>query len=245
MSKSEKTIVLLSGGLDSVTALYYAHKNYLSSVRTGDLTRSTPNVGSGDPTPQPIAAISFDYGSKHNHKELPFAEYHCKKLGVTHSTVKLDFIDKLFSSSLLKSGGEIPEGHYADDSMRQTVVPFRNGIMLSIAAGYAESIGANSIVIAAHAGDHSIYPDCREDYMRAMDDAIAKGTYAGIHILRPFISMTKAQIVTAGIELGIDYTKTWSCYKGGEIHCGRCGTCVERREAFNFAGVEDSTKYEA
>ena len=127
--------------------------------------------------------------------------------------------------------------------MKQTVVPFRNGIMLSIAAGYAESIGATGLVIAAHSGDHAIYPDCREVFMLAMGDAIRLGTYAGVGVLRPFIAMTKAGIATRGHELGVDFSRTWSCYKGGDIHCGTCGTCVERREAFLLAGLPDPTRY--
>jgi 7-cyano-7-deazaguanine synthase len=127
--------------------------------------------------------------------------------------------------------------------MKKTVVPFRNGIMLAIAAGFAESICATGLVIAAHAGDHAIYPDCREAFMQAMAEAIQLGTYAGIKLIRPFIAMTKAQIAARGAQLGVDYLQTWSCYVGGEIHCGECGTCVERREAFIVAGIPDPTEY--
>ena len=160
-----------------------------------------------------------------------------------HHTIRLDFIDRLFQSDLLKSGGDIPDGHYAEESMKQTVVPFRNGIMLSIATGFAESIGAGAVVIAAHSGDHAIYPDCREPFMESMATAMVRGTYANIHLSRPFIDMDKTAIVRRGTELGVDFAKTWSCYKGGEIHCGTCGTCVERREAFQLAGVDDPTVY--
>ncbi len=158
--------------------------------------------------------------------------------------IGLGFINELFASDLLQSGGEIPDGHYEEVSMKQTVVPFRNGIMLSIAAGFAESVGAGGLVIAAHAGDHAIYPDCRETFMQSMGDAIRLGTYAEVELLRPFIHFTKAQIAARGHELGVDFAKTWSCYKGKEIHCGTCGTCVERREAFEVAGVPDPTVYE-
>jgi len=215
-----KTVVLLSGGMDSAAALYEA--------------RATHAV---------VGALSFDYGSKHNHKEIPCAAWHCRKLEIPHQTIALDFVPALFQSVLLKSGGLIPDGHYAEDTMKQTVVPFRNGIMLSIATGYAESIGAEGLIIAAHAGDHAIYPDCRENFMQAMGDAMRLGTYAGITLLRPFIKFTKAQIAARGHELGVDFSQTWSCYKGGEIHCGACGTCVERREAFINAGVPDPTSY--
>jgi 7-cyano-7-deazaguanine synthase len=155
----------------------------------------------------------------------------------------LDFVDRLFSSALLASGGAIPEGHYEEENMRQTVVPFRNGIMLSIAAGVAESIGADAVLIAAHAGDHAIYPDCREPFMQAMSDAIRLGTFAGVEVLRPFIALNKAQIAQRGAACGVDFAQTWSCYKGGDLHCGRCGTCVERREAFLLAGFNDPTIY--
>jgi 7-cyano-7-deazaguanine synthase len=215
-----KVVVLVSGGMDSVSALYEAHRQYIVA-----------------------AALSFDYGSKHNHKEIPFAAWHCQKLGIPHRAIALDFVGQLFKSDLLKSGGAIPDGHYEEQSMKQTVVPFRNGIMLSIAGGYAESIEANGLVIAAHAGDHAIYPDCREDFMKSMSDALRLGTYAAVEILRPFIHRTKAQIARHGHELGVDFSKTWSCYKGGQIHCGTCGTCVERREAFMLAGLPDPTVY--
>lgn len=188
-------------------------------------------------------AVSFHYGSKHNDREIPFAALHARQLGVPHRVIRLDFIGELFDSDLLKKGGEIPKGHYEEQTMKKTVVPFRNGIMLSIAAGFAESIGAAGLVIAAHAGDHAIYPDCREEFMQAMGTAIGLGTYAGVKLIRPFISMTKADIAARGHQLGVDYAQTWSCYVGGEVHCGECGTCVERREAFTVAGVRDPTQY--
>lgn len=213
-------VVLLSGGVDSVTALYQ--------------TAASHRV---------VAAVSFDYGSKHNAREIPFAAHHAEKLGIRHIVIPLSFVPDHFESHLLKSGGEIPKGHYQEDTMRQTVVPFRNGVMLSIAAGVAESAGAGALVIAAHAGDHAIYPDCRGDFLDAMDSAIRLGTYRQLRLLRPFVSMTKAEIVAVGAALGIDFRETWSCYVGGEIHCGECGTCVERREAFLLAGVEDPTAY--
>ena len=139
----------------------------------------------------------------------------------------------------------LPEGHYADDTMRQTVVPFRNAILLSVACGVAESAGAEGVVIAAHTGDHTIYPDCREDFMRAMADAMRMGTYAGVALLRPFIALDKGGIAALGARLGVDFAATYSCYKGGVRHCGACGTCVERREAFLQAGLVDPTAYDA
>ncbi len=216
----QRAVVLLSGGMDSVTALYDAHATH-----------------------EVVGALSFDYGSKHNPKELPLARAHAAKLRVPHWTIPLGFIGESFKSDLLVNGGEIPKGHYEEETMKQTVVPFRNGIMLAIAAGFAESRDAEALVIAAHAGDHAIYPDCREEFMKAMADAIRAGTYAGINVLRPFIAMTKAEIARRGAELGVDFAETWSCYVGGEVHCGECGTCVERREAFQLAGIPDPTVY--
>ncbi|MES2694290.1 MAG: 7-cyano-7-deazaguanine synthase QueC [Verrucomicrobiota bacterium] len=215
-----KVVVLCSGGMDSVTALYWARAKH-----------------------EVVAAVSFDYGAKHNHREIPFAVEHARAIGTRHETIALDFVNRLFASDLLKSGGDIPEGHYEAENMKQTVVPFRNAIMLSIACGFAESVQAEGLVIAAHGGDHAIYPDCREDFMRAMGDAMRLGTYAGVKLLRPFIAMTKGEIAAAAPRLGADLGRTWSCYKGGAIHCGKCGTCVERREAFAQAGIPDPTEY--
>ena len=188
--------------------------------------------------------VSFSYGSNHNAKEIPFAEYHCKLLGIPHIVIDLAFMPKFFRSSLLEGGDAIPEGHYADDNMKSTVVPFRNGIMLSIAAGIAESHNLKYVMMANHGGDHAIYPDCRHTFVEAMSKATQEGTYPGIQILAPYTDITKADIAMKGKALGIDYTKTWSCYKGGEHHCGKCGTCVERREALAAAGIADETIYD-
>ncbi|MDD2706735.1 MAG: 7-cyano-7-deazaguanine synthase QueC [Verrucomicrobiae bacterium] len=214
------TVALVSGGMDSVAALYATAREHTVA-----------------------AGLSFWYGAKHNDREIPFAEHHCRRLGIEHRVIRLDFMGKLFKSALLESGGAIPDGHYEESSMKQTVVPFRNGIMLSIAGGFAESAGAQGIVIAAHSGDHAIYPDCREEFMRSMADAMRLGTYAGIKILRPLIHLDKARIARLGHDLGVDFSQTWSCYKGGAIHCGACGTCVERREAFLDARLPDPTQY--
>ncbi len=208
--------------MDSVTALYWARQHH-----------------------EVMAVLSFDYGAKHNHREIPFAVEHANRIGAPHQTILLDFIGQFFNSALLQGGGDIPEGHYAADNMRRTVVPFRNGIMLAAAGGFAESIGVEGLVIAAHTGDHTIYPDCREDFMRAMGEALRLGTYAGVGLIRPFIALDKAKIAAEGNRLGVDFARTWSCYKGGEVHCGKCGTCVERREAFQQAGMADPTVYAA
>ena len=215
-----KVCVLLSGGMDSVTALHHA-------AREHDV----------------VSALSFDYGSKHNASEIPCAQWHAAQLGVPHTVIALPFVNEHFASDLLQSGGDIPDGHYAEENMKRTVVPFRNGIMLSIAAGFAESRGAEGLVIAAHSGDHAIYPDCREPFMQAMSDAIRLGTYVEIEVLRPFIQTDKTGIARLGAELAVDFARTWSCYKGGATHCGTCGTCVERREAFLLAGLADPTPY--
>lgn len=188
--------------------------------------------------------ISFDYGSNHNAKEIPFARWHCEQLGIEHITIDLAFMPQYFKSSLLEGADAIPEGHYADENMKSTVVPFRNGIMLSIAAGIAESRGLKYVMMANHGGDHTIYPDCRAEFVEAMSEATKAGTFPGIEILAPYTNITKADIARKGKELGIDYSKTWSCYKGADVHCGKCGTCVERREALRDAGIEDTTIYE-
>ncbi len=211
--------IIVSGGMDSITLLY-------------------------DKKDEIALGISFDYGSNHNAREIPFARMHCERLGIKHITIDLGFIHRYFKSSLLEGADAIPEGHYEDENMKSTVVPFRNGIMLSIAIGIAESSGLNKVLIANHGGDHAIYPDCRPEFIRAIDGAANAGTYAHVHVSAPYTDITKADIARIGKRLGIDYSETWSCYKGGKVHCGKCGTCVERREALKEAGIEDTTVYE-
>ena len=213
------SIIIVSGGMDSVTLLY----DFKDRIALG---------------------ISFDYGSNHNAKEIPFARWHCEQLGIEHITIDLAFMPQYFKSSLLEGADAIPEGHYADENMKSTVVPFRNGIMLSIAAGIAESRGLKYVMMANHGGDHTIYPDCRPEFVEAMSEATKAGTFPGIEILAPYTNITKVDIARKGKELGIDYSKTWSCYKGENVHCGKCGTCVERKEALRDAGIEDTTIYE-
>ena len=188
-------------------------------------------------------AVSFDYGSNHNHKEIPFAKKHCEALGIPHVVIPLKFMAEHFESSLLSGADAIPEGHYADENMKSTVVPFRNGIMLSIAAGLAESKGLQKVMMANHFGDHEVYPDCRKEFVDNMSAAISAGTYANIFIDAPYTSISKADIARKGVALGIDYAQTWSCYKGLEKHCGKCGTCIERKEALAAAGITDNTEY--
>lgn len=212
------SVIIVSGGMDSTTLLYDMKER----------------IG---------LAISFDYGSNHNPNEIPFARLHCERLDIPHITISMDFVSKYFKSSLLSGAEAIPEGHYTAESMKSTVVPFRNGIMLSIAAGIAESNGLKYVMLASHGGDHAIYPDCRSEFTAAMSEATRLGTDAGIEVISPYNNITKAEIAAKGKVLGIDYTETWSCYKGGETHCGRCGTCVERKEALAAAGIEDKTIY--
>ena len=214
------SILILSGGMDSVTLLY----DYQDRI---------------------ALALSFDYGSKHNAREIPFARLHCERLGIEHLVIPLEFMGRYFESSLLEGGEDIPEGHYADENMKSTVVPFRNGIMLSVAVGMAESRGLKHVMMANHGGDHTIYPDCRPEFVEAFSEAARTGTFPGITLLSPYTHLTKGQIAARGKQLGIDYAETWSCYKGGEKHCGRCGTCVERREALAEAGIADPTEYES
>ena len=211
-----KAILIYSGGLDSTTLLY-EYKDEIS------------------------LAVTFDYGAKHGAREIECAKYNCNKLGIKHLIIPLDFMGKYFRSNLLESGGEIPEGNYDEVNMRSTVVPFRNGIMLAVAAGLAESYDLDTVLLANHSGDHSIYPDCRPSFIEAFDSAIKEGTYNGVRVVSPYCNITKRDIALRGRELGIDYSKTYSCYKGGEVHCGCCGTCRERKEALEGF---DPTVYE-
>jgi 7-cyano-7-deazaguanine synthase len=220
---SKKALVLLSGGMDSAVLLAYVVAAYGS---------------------RNVQTLSFNYGSKHNGAEfrngvLPL----CERYAVSNHRIPLDFIRDHFKSDLLKSGGNIPHGHYEEENMKATVVPFRNGIMLSIAAGFAESQEIGEVFLANHAGDHAIYPDCRQSFTDPMAQTIRMGTYAGVSLIRPFEKFTKAQLVSLGASLGVPFNHTYSCYEGDEIHCGRCGTCVERAEAFSEAGVHDPTRY--
>jgi 7-cyano-7-deazaguanine synthase len=215
----KNALLVLSGGMDSTTLLY-ERKNEIA------------------------LAVSFDYGSNHNGREIPFAKFHCEKLGIEYITIPLKFMHDYFKSSLLSGADAIPEGNYADENMKSTVVPFRNGIMLSVAAGLAESRGLTKVMMANHFGDHDIYPDCRKEFVDAMSQAMSAGTYANITIDAPYTLISKADIARKGKVLGLDYGQTWSCYKGGQVHCGKCATCLERKAALAEAGIEDTTEYE-
>lgn len=216
-----KVVVLLSGGMDSTTLLYH-------------------NIKQGNE----VFPISFDYGQRHN-KELIAARNICEGLGIVTrwKLVNLSNIGYLLPSALT-GVGSIPNGHYEDETMKLTVVPNRNMILLSIATGYAQGIGAKFVSYAAHSGDHAIYPDCRPEFFYKCGETIGLATGGEVALEAPYIKLSKADIVRIGSGIGVPYKKTWSCYKGGDKHCGSCGTCVERKEAFLLAGVEDPTEYE-
>ena len=212
------SVIIYSGGLDSTTLLYEEQQRI-------------------------ALAVTFDYGSNHAAREIACARHHCSLLGIGHVVIELGFMSRYFSSSLLSGAEAIPDGSYDDSNMHSTVVPFRNGIMLSIACGLAESRGLTRVLIANHGGDHAIYPDCRPAFVEAMDGAMQAGTYEGVRLAAPYTNLTKADLVRRGAALGIDYGRTYSCYRGGEHHCGTCGTCTERKEAFREAGIPDPTIY--
>jgi 7-cyano-7-deazaguanine synthase len=217
-------VTTISGGLDSVTL---AHEL----------------VAEGDD----VIGLSFHYGQRHA-KELESAARCADRLGAAHHVVDLRSVGALLSGSALTDPGvDVPEGHYTHESMAATVVPNRNAIMLSVAVGVAVAHGAEAVATAVHAGDHAIYPDCRPAFIDAIqhEARIANEGFIaeGFQVLAPFLHLAKDEIVRRGAALGVPFEETWSCYVGEELHCGRCGTCVERREAFELAGVDDPTRY--
>ncbi len=218
-----KTVVVCSGGLDSVTLAHVV-------ADTRDLTR----------------LVSFDCGQRHA-KELEFAARAATRLGVPHDVIDMRGIGAVLTgSALTQDDVDVPDGHYAEDTMRITVVPNRNAIMLTVAYGIAAAHGDNAVATAVHGGDHFIYPDCRPEFTRAFEvmQNHALDGYANVSLFTPFVDIPKADIVTIGARHHVPFGETWSCYKGGQHHCGRCGTCVERREAFAIAGVDDPTTYD-
>lgn len=224
LREKPKAVVLLSGGIDSSTLLYFLDKDY-------------------DCFP-----LSVLYGQKHS-REIDAAEVICDSLGVLGNwkLINLPQLGAILPSSLTSRDQSIPEGHYADESMKSTVVPNRNMILLAIAAGYAQGIGAGYVAYAPHKGDHTIYPDCRPDFIESVGETIRLGTgweEEGVSLLTPFSHLNKAQIISMAKNLDVPLKDTWSCYKGGRLHCGKCGTCFERREAFKEAEVNDPTRYE-
>jgi 7-cyano-7-deazaguanine synthase len=215
-----KTLVIYSGGLDSTVLLYHLHQ-----------------------AGHALGALSVNYGQRHA-CELDYASQICARLKLVHQVADLSAIQPLLAGSSLTSPEvAVAEGHYTQENMKTTVVPNRNMILLALATGHALSIGAQQVAYAAHSGDHAIYPDCRNEFADAMARAMALCDWSRIELYRPFVDWTKADIVRRGTELGVPFKQTWSCYKGGHTHCGRCGTCIERREAFDLAGVNDPTDY--
>lgn len=217
-----KTIAVCSGGLDSVVL---SHK--IASEH------------------ELLALLSFDYGQRHS-KELDYAARAAARLGVPHETIDIRAIGAHLTGSALTDNVDVPDGHYAEETMKITIVPNRNAIMLAIAFGVAASRGADAVATAVHGGDHFIYPDCRPEFIKSFEamQKQALDGYADVSLYTPFVNSPKSEIVSAGAAIDVPFAETWSCYKGGELHCGACGTCVERREAFHLAGVEDPTQYE-
>ena len=216
----QKVVVIFSGGMDSFTVLNMAVKDGYE-----------------------VHALSFNYGQRHS-KELDYASRACKILGVAHKIIDISAINELIGGSSLTSDVDIPEGHYAEESMKSTVVPNRNMILLSMAVGYTVSLDANKVYYGAHSGDHDIYPDCRPEFVERMNDVCAIANYEKIEIVSPFLYQSKIDILTAGLNMGLDYGLTWTCYNGREKACGKCGACQERLEAFEKNDCIDPLSYE-
>lgn len=222
--KPKKFLHVYSGGLDSTVLLY----DLLSQGNT-------------------VTCVNFQYGSKHNGIEYYFASLICQIKRVPLVRVSMPEVFSCTSSSLIRHDIQIPEGYYTDKNMKSTVVPFRNGVFLSIAASMAEAFELDAISYAAHSGDHAIYPDCRQSFVNAIREAIQLGTYKRIQTAVPYLTMSKTDIVKRGAELNVPFEKTWTCYNGDyeKGHCGKCGACVERKEAFQLSGVNDPTIYKS
>lgn len=215
-----KVVVVLSGGMDSVTMLHKLCQQYES-----------------------VKAISFNYGQRHG-KELDCAKVNAVKLGIDHKIVDISFVRELIGNSALTGDTDVPEGHYEDDTMKQTVVPNRNMILASLAIGYAVNEGFDTVALGVHGGDHAIYPDCRPEFLQAMDAVSKLANYEPVAVIAPYLHADKAMIVAEGHSLNVDYSATWTCYKGMEKACGRCGSCVERLEAFRSNELTDPLPYE-
>lgn len=218
---SDKVVVIYSGGMDSYTLLH-------SVLAEG----------------KRVYALSFNYGQRHA-KELHYAQKVCDELGIPHKIVDITAIHQLLLGSSLTDDIEVPDGHYAEESMKSTVVPNRNMIMLSLAIGYAVSIGAVAVYYGAHGGDHAIYPDCRPEFVEKMDAVSRVANYEPVEVLAPYLNQDKVEILRQGLAMGLDYGKTWTCYKGRERACGTCGSCHERLEAFSENNRIDPLTYEA
>lgn len=218
---AEKVVVIYSGGMDSYTVLNKA-------LRQG----------------HEVYALSFNYGQRHV-KELEVAKQVCEQLGVNHKIVDISAINQLIGGSSLTDDIEVPEGHYEEESMKSTIVPNRNMILLSLAVGYAVSLKASKVFYGAHSGDHAIYPDCRPEFVKKMDDVCRIANYDEVEIVCPYLANSKIDILTDGLKMGLDYSQTWTCYNGREQACGKCGACQERLEAFALNNAVDPLPYEA
>jgi 7-cyano-7-deazaguanine synthase len=217
----EKAIVIISGGMDSTTLIYDVKQQGYK-----------------------VYALSFNYNQRHK-KELLFAKKTCKKLQIPHKIVNLYALNDLAPSSLTRKNQAVPEGHYKSESMKQTVVPNRNMVMLSLAAAHAMGIGATKLFYGAHAGDHAIYPDCRPKFVKAMYNAIRLADWNIVELKAPYLNLDKGDIAILGKKLSVDYSFSWTCYKGKKKACGKCGACQERLEAFKKAKIKDPIEYEA
>lgn len=217
---TQSVVVIYSGGMDSFTLLHLARARGKT-----------------------VHALSFNYGQRHL-RELDYARAVCDEFGIDHRVVDITAIQQLLQGSSLTGDAPVPEGHYADETMKSTVVPNRNMILLSLAVGQAVSIGASEVWYGAHGGDHAIYPDCRPAFVEQMDKVCQIANYEPVRIIAPFLHEDKGEILRQGLALGLDYSRTWTCYNGREQACGRCGSCVERLQAFAAQGVSDPIPYE-
>ena len=217
---TEKVVVIFSGGMDSFTVLNRA-------IKDG----------------KQVFPLTFDYGQRHV-KEIECASAVCKELGVEHKVIDISAINQLLAGSSLTDDIDIPEGHYEEESMKSTVVPNRNMILISLAVGYAVSVGASQVYYGAHSGDHAIYPDCRPEFVEKMNDVCQIANYEPVEIFSPYLNVDKTAILTDGLKMGLDYSKTWTCYNGREKACGKCGACQERLEAFRDNNATDPIPYE-
>ncbi|MAA65403.1 MAG: 7-cyano-7-deazaguanine synthase QueC [Alteromonadaceae bacterium] len=217
---SEKVVVIYSGGMDSFTLLHRARA-----------------------AGHEVHALSFDYGQRHV-RELDYARRVCSALSIPHKIVDMTQLGSLLSGSALTDGVDVPEGHYEEESMKATVVPNRNMILLSLATGYAVSVGAQAVWYGAHGGDHAIYPDCRPEFVEKMDAVCRVANYEPVSIEAPYMQSDKGEILAEGLAMNLDYSQSWTCYNGREAACGRCGSCVERLEAFASHGLRDPLPYE-
>ncbi len=217
---TDTVVVIYSGGMDSFTLLHLARSRGLK-----------------------VHALSFNYGQRHV-RELEAARAVCQAEGIPHKVIDIRAMSEVMAGSSLTSDAEVPEGHYEEDSMKSTVVPNRNMILLSLATGYAVTVGAGAVWYGAHGGDHAIYPDCRPEFVEKMDAVCRIANYEPVGIEAPFMALDKGEILAEGLKLGLDYSQTWTCYNGRDKACGRCGSCVERLEAFAAHGLEDPLAYE-